>query len=244
MRLTYATLGAFIKYPYYSADSEGELPYTKSKKYGVFQSEKDIFEDIQKNNGLIKIGGVCIRHPLVYLMEAADDFCYGIIDLEDGIAMGILTWDEVFNIIRNAFSEAEIKEIERDTEGKSDGRKISLARGRIIQKFIDAGAEAFIKNEDKFRNGEIFKSKQDLISLCPENIKLTVQSAKELAKKKIFNNPRKIEIEIGAYNCLAVLLNALISTVDDFITKKSFDSVGSKSKRVLDLVGRETFPQL
>lgn len=242
MRLTYATLGAFIKYPYYSVDSINKCPYTKYKKYGAFQSEKEIFDDIQKNNGLIKVDGMCVRHPLVYLMEAADDFCYGIIDLEDGIAMGILSWEEVFEIIKNAFSESEIKEIEEDTSGKSDGRKISLTRGRLIQKFIDAGAEAFIKHEEEFMNGEIFKQKKNLISLCPENIKDTVKKSKDLAEDKIFKNPRKIEIEIGAYNCLAVLLNALISTVEDFIEQKSFENIGSKSKRILDLVGRETFP--
>jgi dGTPase len=84
LQLTYATLGAGMKYPW-GVDAERNV----KRKFGFFQSEKDYAEDVANELGLLPVrGGGWCRHPLAYLVEAADDLCYAIIDLEDGIDMG------------------------------------------------------------------------------------------------------------------------------------------------------------
>ncbi|HAV68988.1 MAG TPA: deoxyguanosinetriphosphate triphosphohydrolase, partial [Alcanivorax sp.] len=89
MRLTYATLATFLKYPWLSSRAaEGGL---KPGKYSAFLSEADAFQEVCAATGLRELApGRHCRHPLAYLMEAADDFCYAIIDLEDGLEMDLL----------------------------------------------------------------------------------------------------------------------------------------------------------
>ncbi|GAA0550238.1 deoxyguanosinetriphosphate triphosphohydrolase [Rheinheimera aquimaris] len=243
MRLTYATLASFIKYPWTSLDSLTQKEFTKEGKFGIYSSENLIYHDVAMNTGLLKLdSSIYARHPLVYLMEAADDFCYTIIDLEDGISMGILSWADVYKIIELALDKKDIDEFEQHRATLSDGRKMSILRGLIIQKFVDAGAKAFIENQSDFLNGNIFRLKKDLISLCSPEVKAAVGEAKELAKSKLFKHPRKIELEIGAYNTLATLLENIIEAITEHIENKgNSKEISSKSNRVLDLLGRDTF---
>ena len=86
LRLTYASIGSYIKYPRFSYPNANSN-HVANKKFGVFKSEEAIFEDIIDDLGL-KISGEIVRHPLAYLVEAADDICYTIIDFEDWINLG------------------------------------------------------------------------------------------------------------------------------------------------------------
>lgn len=96
LRLSYATLGAFMKYPKESLPKK-PTNHIADKKYGVFQSEKTIFEEVARELGLLETRqGNNIsytRHPLTFLVEAADDICYTIIDFEDGINLGLIPED-------------------------------------------------------------------------------------------------------------------------------------------------------
>ena len=104
LRPTFATLGTFIKYPW----SSGHAVSIQKQKFGFFQSEKEHIEEIASELGLIpKGGGSWVRHPLVYLVEAADDICYAIIDLEDALEVGILDFGEVEPILLNGLNPAE-----------------------------------------------------------------------------------------------------------------------------------------
>ena len=97
-----------------------------------------------RSTGLREISpGRFCRHPLAYLMEAADDFCYAIIDLEDGLEMDLLHWDEVYALLQPALPDTpEVRDlIHSDLR---DGRKAALLRGKIIERFIEAGVEAFV----------------------------------------------------------------------------------------------------
>jgi dGTPase len=98
MRLTYATLGAYLKYPWLSKtiESQGNTPASKRAKFGCYQAEKEILQQIAEQLGLIQLGEYhYCRHPLTYLLEAADDICYALIDLEDGIILNMLSYEEV-----------------------------------------------------------------------------------------------------------------------------------------------------
>lgn len=237
MRLTYATLGSSIKYPWCSAPTvNNQRP--KNNKYGVFQSELNYFHEIARKTGLIQKGDdwYC-RHPLVYLMEAADDFCYGIIDLEDGLEMGILNWDEIYEILHPVIEDSpQLADLERTLKKVNDGRKPALVRGKVIDAFITAGTAAFIRHQDAFLKGEVTG---DLISLCDKKVMNAVQAAKDLAKRKIFNHAKRIELEIGAYATIGTLLAAHCEAISAFLRNPQVMTY--KDTRVMSLIGDNNF---
>lgn len=237
MRLTYATLGASMKYPWCSTDSAMNTR-PKNTKYGVFQSELEYFHEIAQKTGLIEKGeNWYCRHPLVYLMEAADDFCYGIIDLEDGLEMGILQWAEIYELLRPVIEDSpQLGDLERTLKKVNDGRKPALVRGKVIDAFITAGTQAFIKHQRAFLNGEV---EGDLISLCDAKVMNTVQAAKDLAKQKIFNHSRRVELEIGAYAVIGTLLNTICGAVYTSLGEHS--QMTYKDNRVMSLIGDNNF---
>ncbi len=238
MRLTYATLGAFIKYPWGSAEAvEGQRP--KTNKYGIYQADVKYVEEIAKKTGLINKGeNWYCRHPLVYLMEAADDMCYGLIDLEDGLEMGLLRWDDIFDIIRPALKQGELPELERKLGKIAQGRKPGFIRGKVMDAYMEACVEAFMANEQAFLAGEI---EGDLISLCRPEIKNSVEEAKRYAKERIFAHPRKVELEIGAYDVMARLLSKLVPAA------YSWNQTGGhppekESRMLINLIGEKNLP--
>ncbi|WP_198411320.1 deoxyguanosinetriphosphate triphosphohydrolase [Marinimicrobium alkaliphilum] len=236
MRLTYATLSAAIKYPWCAVDSV-DRKRPKQSKYGVFQSELEYFHEIAKSTGLLPLGDnwYC-RHPLVYLMEAADDFCYGIVDLEDGLEMGIVRWEEIYALLRPVLDPAQARDLEQALDRVDVGRKPAILRGKVIDAFITAATEAFMANQQDFLAGRV---KGDLISLCEPTVRDAVQAAKDLAKDKIFNHAKRVELEIGAYNTIATLLSTLCGAVDALLGDP--DKVTYKDKRVLALIGENSF---
>ena len=237
MRLTYATLGSSIKYPWCSTDTIlNQRP--KNNKYGIFQSELEYFHEIANRTGLIARGeNWYCRHPLVYLMEAADDFCYGIIDLEDGLEMGILNWNDIYDLLHPVIADSpQLAHLERTLAKVNDGRKPALLRGKVIDAFINAGTEAFIKNQAAFLRGEV---DGDLISLCDPKVRDAVQAAKDLAKQKIFNHSRRVELEIGAYTVIGTLLTTICGAV--YASLGDPRQMTYKDNRVMALMGDNNF---
>lgn len=239
MRLTYASLASFIKYPWTSLPAaENRRP--KKNKYGVFQSELQAFEEIASAVGLLRReeeNWYC-RHPLVHLMEVADDFCYGLLDLEDGLEMGILRWEEVFEILEPALPAGDVDKIKADLLQVPFGRRPALIRGKVISSYIEAASAAFIENES-----DILLGKHDeILGLCNTQVKNSVDEAKRIAKAKIFSHPRKIELEIGAYNAIAIIMKVLCEAAYDYVL--SPERMSFRDKRVMDLVGIDSFQHL
>lgn len=233
MRLTYATLATFLKYPWLSGESKNT---PRPEKFSAFAGERDALFEVCRATGLRERGNnYFCRHPLAFLVEAADDFCYGIIDLEDGLEMDLLHWDEVLPLLETVLSNnAEVK-----TLVKSDlrpGRKAALLRGNIIEHFIDAGVHAFMQHHDELLAGNV---DTDLISLCTAPVRDTVEGAKQLARKQVFEHPRKIELEIGAYQVIGTLLDSLIDAV---IGYADGERNNFRHERLINLIGKHTFP--
>lgn len=236
LRLTYATLGAFLKYPWTSTPAvSGARP--KKSKYGVFQSELQTFHEVAKAVGLVPNHGddwFC-RHPLVHLMEIADDFCYGLLDLEDGMDMGILKWDDVFDVLRPVLDQTKVDVLAKDLEAVRPGRRPPLIRGKVISAFIEDASGAFMKHEDEILAGK----HNELLPLCGATVRQCVGTAKTLAKEVVFAHPRKIELEIGAYNTIATLLKVMCHATNELLTTGKTNSF--RTSRVLDLLGPNTF---
>src|SRR5690606_18558416 len=154
LRLSYATLGAFTKYPKESLPKK-PTKHIADKKYGFFQSEKEAFVDVANELGLVNRSNEALsfsRHPLAFLVEAADDICYTIIDFEDGINLGL---------IQEEFALEYLSKIIRDTI-KSDNYyaltnkedRVGYLRALAIGTLINDAVSVFMKHEDAILNGE------------------------------------------------------------------------------------------
>ena len=229
MRLTYATLGAFLKYPWHSDYQDP----AKGDKFGVYQSEQEFFHKIANELGLILVGDnrYC-RHPLVYLMEAADDICYAIIDLEDGVEMNLLEYKEVEQLLLDLIGDDVPKDYFETTDEDPARRRLAILRGKAIEIMVNSVAKAFVANEQALLSGTL---SSDLISLADQKVSVCIQSAKSTARQKIFREPKKALIEIGAYATLGSLLESFLSAVDEVLEGQS---VSYKSERILELIGR------
>ncbi len=229
MRLTYGTLGAFLKYPWtvdYVARGE-------EKKFGCFNTELPVLKEVASTLGLLPTGkNAWCRHPLVYLLEAADDICYGLIDLEDGIELGLLRYEEVENLIQPLLSEQW--EVILDDLEKADNprRRLQMLRGQAMEAMVNAVASAFIRQQDALLSGTLQGS---IIDYCPDEVRNLVGGAKQMARERIFNDGRKLAIEVGSYATLSVLLENFLGAVRENVQtgKATF-----RNRRIIELMGR------
>ncbi len=148
LRLTYATLGAFQKYPWSSRERE--------KKFGAFISEVEILDRVFTELEIPKIGGRWARHPLAFLVEAADDICYGIIDIEDAVELRIIPFDRALEVLLGPFNDEEKAAI-KATLGEPSMHRVNFARirGRVFDREISGAIDAFIANHDKIMLGQL-----------------------------------------------------------------------------------------
>lgn len=216
LRLTYATLGAFMKYP---KESLPKKP-TKDiwdKKYGFFQSDKVFFKEVANELGLIStkndknIGFV--RHPLAYLVEAADDICYTIIDLEDGINLGLI--DEEFaleyliKLVKNTIDSKKYNELQT----KED--RLSYLRALAIGSLINDAVSVFIENEEKILKGEFTHSLTD-----KSQYKAQMDDIIDISIKKIYQSKEVIEKEVIGYKVINSLLDVFCKAYNNKIENK------------------------
>jgi len=236
MRLTQATLGTFLKYPW--TVEHASASGAKAHKFGCFQSELPILKSIANDLGLIPQGvdssGVTskwCRHPLVYLMEIADDICYGLIDLEDGIEMGILRYEEVEAILKPLLADDWQRYKSDFDSADNERRRLSMLRGKAMEKMVAAASQTFLDNETKILAGTLVG---ELSDHCPDVVKNAINGAKALARERIFKDPRKTAIEVGAYSTLANLLTAFLQAAKELI-----DTGHStfRNSRVLEMMG-------
>ena len=229
MRLTYATIGAMIKYP-------------QLAKYGcptsLFSTEADLYGITAETLGLPQIdNGKWVRHPLVYLMEAADDICYSILDVEDAIELGILAFSDV----RDMFSYLCGPEINIDKEYEENGRNfrdfLSSIRGKAFQNIIDDVAVTFVKHYEEIMEGKL---NSHLIDITKSDAMWGIRIAKRLGVERIYPDRRKTELEVGSYTTLATVLDAFINGVYDF---RRNGNNSYRADRIVRLIGQAKIGQ-
>src|SRR5690554_7864446 len=153
LRLTYATLGAFMKYPKQSLPKK-PTAFVSDKKFGVFQSESEFFNEVATDLGLISrdYDGGWSRHPLSFLVEAADDICYTIIDFEDGINLGLIEEEIALEYLINLVRENLRTEIYSKLE--TSQARLAYLRSLAINTLIKEATSNFIKYEKLILKGE------------------------------------------------------------------------------------------
>lgn len=228
LRLTNATLGTFLKYPW----TVDYVQRGEQKKFGCYQSEQPILAELANKLGLIEKSKHCYsRHPLVYLLEAADDICYGLIDLEDGIEMGLIRYHEFEALLKPLFANWD-EVLTQLKEADNERRRLQLLRGLAMETMVTEVSQCFVDNEALLLAGEL---KGEIIDYCSEPVRQVVSQAKTMARERIFKDNRKLVIEIGAYSTLGTLLEAFLGAVREAIVD---GQATFRNRRLLELLGR------
>ena len=208
LRLSYATLGTFIKYPKESLPIK-PTNHIADKKYGVFQSEKNFFKDITGELGLKSdLNNTINRHPLAYLVEAADDICYTIIDFEDGINMGLIDEDYALEYLIKLVKDTIDTKKYHQLKFKKD--RISYLRALAIGNLINEAAHVFLKNENAILEGKYIYS---LLDKC--KYEAQINDIIKLSVEKIYKSKEVVEKEIAGYRVIADLLDVFITAVNN-----------------------------
>ncbi|WJS96229.1 deoxyguanosinetriphosphate triphosphohydrolase [Flavobacterium johnsoniae] len=211
LRISYATLGAFMKYPKESLPKK-PTNNISDKKYGFFQSDKLFFEEVAKDMGMIaNKSGDDIgfeRHPLAYLVEAADDICYTIIDFEDGINLGLVSEDYaleyLIKLVKDNIGVAKYKTLET----KED--RISYLRALAIGSLINDAVDVFIENEEAILAGNFPYALTD-----KSKYKAQMNDIIKLSVEKIYQSREVIEKEIVGYQIIQTLLDKFITAFNN-----------------------------
>lgn len=229
MRLTYAVLGALLKYPMTSDHAE-------KNKFSCFQSEVDDLNVIAESLGLIKISdNKFARHPLAFLMEAADDICYRMIDLEDATEVGILDDSYIFSNFKDCldFSAEKITSLKSYNFRQRNG----IIRAKIIHSAILEIVDTFKRHYNNIITGKHNKSLMESSDcvVCKKLIDIY-----KSASETIFFSRRKVELEIGAYRSLAILLETFTLPAYKFCLDSEQVDMRKKIESILgrDRIGR------
>ena len=208
VRLTYASLAAFMKYPKASSPVV-KNPGASQKKYGFFQSEKAFFGDVAEACGLIKREGCdnsWARHPLAFLVEAADDICYTVIDYEDAYGMGVISFNTIeesfIPLSGNLFEKARYDEIEIESQ------KVKYLRSLSISNLVNSLSDIFIKNEE-----EIMEASFDRPLINDSELKPIIDKIITLSVSKIYQSKSVLALESSGFE----ILNGLMETYVDAI---------------------------
>jgi dGTPase len=211
LRLSYATLGAFTKYPKESLPKK-PTQNIADKKYGFFQSDASFFKEVAEELGMIsnKTGDDIgyERHPLAFLVEAADDICYTIIDFEDGINLGLVSEDfaleYLIKLVKDTIDAAKYQTLTT----KED--RISYLRALAIGNLINDAVKVFIENEEAILQGKFHYALTD-----KSKYKAQMDDIIKLSVKNIYQSREVIEKELSGYQIINNLLDKFITAYNN-----------------------------
>ncbi|MDC1167919.1 deoxyguanosinetriphosphate triphosphohydrolase [Flavobacteriaceae bacterium] len=222
LRLSYATLGAFLKYPKASLPKK-PTPHIADKKYGCFQSEKEAFLDIVEDLGLLNRSKTAIsyhRHPLTFLVEAADDICYTIIDFEDGINLGLIeeefALEYLIKLVKNTIDTKKYHSL----QFKKD--RVSYLRALAINTLINEAVAIFLANETAILKGTFSTS---LLDKCAYEAQ--INDILKISISKIYKSQEVVEKEVAGYKIIADLLDIFVTALNNHHlgTPSNYDSL-------------------
>jgi dGTPase len=229
LNLTYGTLGAYMKYPN-EGKKEDEKEYIGNHKHGVFKTEQVLFHKIVENCNMSNADGTIKRHPLAFLVEAADTICYGTMDVEDGLYQNWYNVPDLLKdindfIYKNAAKPQKICDIigfnyDNESDKKEDPRAIHLKlREHLITYLVDLCIRNFNDNIEKIDKGEYGKRGEELVYDDPNCV---ARALKDFTQRKILSNRNVLKFEITGNSVITGLLDILIKYF--FHKEKSYHS--------------------
>ncbi len=219
-RITFTTLASIVKYP--STSFEGfKKGLISTKKSGFYDADLLNYQTIAHELGINPVHEnlpIYPRHPFVYLMEAADDICYRIIDLEDAFRLKILSKEEVFDLLLAIFDENESFIKEYLSTQPLENQQLSYLRAMVIDKLTKQCTAIFLAHETELLAGTLNKS---LIDLLPQKQLDAVLEIDKISVEKVYNHKSVIEIELAGYNVIGGLLAEFMEAIVSPKMKKS-----------------------
>jgi dGTPase len=206
--MTYTTLASIVKYPFSS-----NLAGTKGK-FGFFISEEESFRHIADTLGLKRLNDdplKYVRHPLVYLVEAADDICYQVMDIEDAYKLKILTTEETVNLFMDYFDENRQSRIRETFTRVSDkNEQIAYLRSSVIGLLIKECTQLFVNSEEAILAGEF---EGTLIEHISGRALSAYMNCRDISFKKIYRSRDVLDIELAGFHVIETLLDLMIDAV-------------------------------
>jgi len=228
--MTYSTLASIVKYPFASSAAG------KKGKFGFFQSEQDYYKRIADEMGIKCISQKgeplrYVRHPLVYLVEAADDICYEIMDIEDAHKLKILTYQETEELLLGFFDEENRQKILNriiDEDLRDANEKVVYMRACVIGKLENECVNTFIEHEDDILNGTFEGS---LIKHINKLQKEAYERCAKLSVERIYRSRPVLDVELSGYKIMATLMEQMTEAVmhpDRYYSQQLIDRVSSQ----------------
>ena len=213
-QLTYTTLASIAKYPCEAiAKKKGHV---NRKKFGFFQSEKQTFLNIANATKMMvesEEPTVFKRHPFVWLVEAADDICYNIIDMEDAHRLGIISTSDCENLFMDLIQSVNEKDAKRSAEKlllfSNKNERISYLRAKVINALINKSTELYQQHFSEIIDGTLNKALLDIFKSESESF----QEVERFSIEKIYGHRSVVEIENAGYNVMYELLNHFIPPI-------------------------------
>ena len=204
--MTYSTLASIVKYPHTSLHASGK------GKFGFFESEDEIWRKVAADLGIPeREPGRYVRHPLVWIMEAADDICYQVMDIEDAHRLRILSTDEVKQLFLPFFDDEGAARRERGMTHLDDpSEKVGYLRASVIGAMVGSCARAFADNEKALLDGTATGS---LISMMDPRLETAYKRCAEVAADRIYRARDVVDVEIAGNRILTYLLHTLMEAV-------------------------------
>ena len=228
--MTYSTLASIVKYPF-SSSAAG-----KKGKFGFFDSEKAIYRKIADELGIIcksEVGEPLkyARHPLVYLVEAADDICYEVMDIEDAHKLKILSYEDTTKLLLGFFDEDTQEKIQQRIieEGVTDdNEKVVYLRACVIGKLENECVQVFVDHEDEILSGTFEGSLIDHISPIQQ---AAYECCTKLSLRRIYKSKPVLDVELSGYQIMQTLMEQFIGAAvypDRFYSKHLISRVSSQ----------------
>ena len=228
--MTYTMLASIVKYPF-SSSCTG--PHGK---FGFFYSEENLYERIADDLGIIRFSEPdeplqYARHPLVYLVEAADDICYEIMDIEDAHKLRILSYEETKNLLLGFFDEATRNAICKRmwAEGVEDvNEQVVYMRSCAIGVLVNACTQVFIDHEEEILSGTFQGS---LVEHTPPQIRDAYLNCTTESYKKIYNSKPVLDVELSGFKIIQTLMEQMTKAVvhpERFYSRQLIQRVSSQ----------------
>lgn len=203
--LTYPTLASIVKYPFSSSLAGGK------SKFGFFTTEEESFRRIATELGLVKLSDQPLkyaRHPLVYLVEAADDICYQMMDIEDAHKLKILTTEETQHLLLDYFDEERQDHIRKTFRFVNDkNEQIAYLRSSVIGLLIRECTNIFLNHEEQILAGTFEGA---LIKHISERPKKAYEHCAAVSMAKIYRSRDVLDIELAGFRVINTLLELMI----------------------------------
>ncbi|MDD5698459.1 MAG: deoxyguanosinetriphosphate triphosphohydrolase [Victivallaceae bacterium] len=232
MQLTCATLAAFAKYPVEAINIDPSRG-VGTKKFNFFQDDRELFAQVAAHTGLRRLPGQdygWYRHPLVFLVEAADDISYHIVDFEDGHMLGIISYDEIQELFMSVIADPGVMK-SVDTL-RDPVRKVEFMRARAISKLIEEVVEAFKTHHDRILAGELT---EPLVKLIPSAAAL--RTIQERSREDVYTYQRAVEIEAAGFELTEGLLDTFAAAMNDCAEAGlQGKTLSYRSRKILQLI--------